>query len=145
MAEPLDPGVVESDVVRGPAGAEGIAAGGQLTDEVGERPVVGIAAGLGAQQGDGGVGRSGTAAQQEEPMRIRLIIGNQQATATLEDDPATRDLVSLLPVTIPMRDLFGRGKLGPLPRALTGGVEPVFTYQVGQIAYWPPNHDIFIV
>ena len=88
--------------MRGPPGAEGIAAGGQITDEVGERPVVGIAAGLGAQQGDGGVGRSGTAAQQEEPMRIRLIIGNQQATATLEDDPATRDLVSLLPVTIPM-------------------------------------------
>jgi hypothetical protein len=78
-------------------------------------------------------------------MRIRLIIGNQQATATLEDDPATRDLVSLLPVTIPMRDLFGREKPGPLPRALTGDVEPVFTYQVGQIAYWPPNHDIFIV
>jgi hypothetical protein len=78
-------------------------------------------------------------------MRIRLIIGNQQASATPEGDPATRDLVSLLPVTIPMRDLFGREKPGPLPQALTGDVEPVFTYQVGQIAYWPPNHDIFIV
>jgi MFS transporter, DHA1 family, multidrug resistance protein len=67
-----------------------------------------------------------------------------QATTTLEDNPASRDLVSMLPVTIPMGDLFGREKPGPLPRALTGDVEPVFTYQVGQLAYWPPNHDIVI-
>jgi hypothetical protein len=78
-------------------------------------------------------------------MRIRLTIGNQEATATLEDNPAGRDLASLLPLTIPMGDLFGREKPGPLPRALIGDVEPVFTYRVGQIAYWPPNHDIFIV
>ena len=78
-------------------------------------------------------------------MRIRLTIGNQEATATLEDNPASRDLVSMLPVTVAMGDLFGREKPGPLPRALTGDVEPVFTYRVGQLAYWPPNHDIFIV
>jgi hypothetical protein len=78
-------------------------------------------------------------------MRIRLTIGNQEATATLEDNPASRDLVSMLPVTIPMGDLFGREKPGPLPRALTGDVEPVFTYRVGQLAYWPPGHDVFIV
>jgi hypothetical protein len=89
--------------------------------------------------------QSGTGAAQEESMRIRLTIGDQQATATLADNPASRDLVSMLPVTIPMGDLFGREKTGPLPRALTGDVEPVSTYQVGQIAYWPPNHDVFIV
>ncbi len=78
-------------------------------------------------------------------MRIQLSIGDQQATATLDDNAAARDLVTLLPVTIPMGDLFGREKPGPLPRALTGDVEPVSTYRVGQLAYWPPNHDIFIV
>jgi hypothetical protein len=78
-------------------------------------------------------------------MRIRLTIGNQQATATLADNLAARDLVSMLPVTIPMGDLFGREKPGPLPRALTGEGERVFTYRVGQLAYWPPDHDIFIV
>jgi hypothetical protein len=77
-------------------------------------------------------------------MRIRLTIGDQQATATLEDNAAARDLATLLPVTIPMGDLFGREKPGPLPRALTGDVEPVFTYEVGQLAYWPPNHDIAV-
>ena len=47
----LAPGVVQPDVVRGPAGAEGVAAGGQLADEIGQRPVVGVAAGLGAEDG----------------------------------------------------------------------------------------------
>jgi hypothetical protein len=43
---------VDPDVVGSPQGAEEVAAGGQLADEVGEYPVVGGAAGFGAQQGD---------------------------------------------------------------------------------------------
>jgi hypothetical protein len=39
----------------------------------------------------------------------------------------------------------GREEPGPLPRALTGDVERVFTYPIGQLAYWPPDHDIFVV
>ena len=78
-------------------------------------------------------------------MRIQLTVGNQQATATLEDNAAARDLVTLLPVNVAMGDLFGREKPGRLPRALAGDVEPVVTYRVGQLAYWPPNHDIFVV
>ncbi|HEY8718504.1 cyclophilin-like fold protein [Pengzhenrongella sp.] len=82
--------------------------------------------------------------EEQTTMRIQLTIGDQTATATLEQNPATRDLVSMLPVTLRMRDLFEREKPGPLPRALSGGVDPVFTYAVGQIAYWPPSHDIAI-
>jgi hypothetical protein len=78
-------------------------------------------------------------------MRIRLTIGSRQATATLEDNAPARDLASLLPLTIAMGDLFGREKPGPLPRALTGDATPVFTYRVGQLAYWPPDHNIFVV
>jgi len=88
---------------------------------------------------------SGTEAQQEEPMRIRLTTGSRQATARLEDNPAARDLASMLPLTVAMSDLFGREKPGPLPRALTGDVTPAFTYRVGQLAYWPPDHNIFVV
>ena len=47
---PLHAGVVDPHVVRGPADPEVLAAGGQLPDEVGEPSVVGIPAGLGAQQ-----------------------------------------------------------------------------------------------
>jgi hypothetical protein len=82
---------------------------------------------------------------QEGTVQVRLSIGGQEAIGTLADNPAARDLVSLLPLTVPMSDLFGREKPGPLPRALTGDVEPVFTYRIGQIAYWPPGRDIFVV
>jgi hypothetical protein len=83
--------------------------------------------------------------RQEEPVRIRLTTGSRQATATLEDNAAARDLASMLPLTVAMSDLFGREKPGLLPRALTGDVTPVFTYRVGQLAYWPPDHNIFVV
>ena len=88
---------------------------------------------------------SSTGAVQEEPVRILLTIGNQEASATLEDNAASRDLVAMLPLTIAMGDLFGQEKPGPLPRPLTGEVQPVFTYRVGQLAYWPPSHDIVVV
>jgi hypothetical protein len=101
--------------------------------------------GAGDAAGPTATAPSSTAAPQEDTVRIQLSIGDQEVTGTLEDNPVTRDLVSLLPVTVPMSDLFGREKPGPLPRALTGDVEPVFTYRIGQIAYWPPSHDIFVV
>lgn len=82
---------------------------------------------------------------QEVPVtRIRLTVGDQVATATLLDNATARDFASLLPVTIQMHDLFGREKPGPLPRALDTGGERVFSYQLGDISYWSPNHDIAI-
>ncbi|MDF2849177.1 MAG: putative exported protein of unknown function [Oerskovia sp.] len=41
-----------------------------------------------------------------------------------------------------MYDLFGREKPAPLPRELAGASERQLPYFVGQIAYWPPSHDI---
>ena len=79
-------------------------------------------------------------------MRIQLTVGDQRATATLEDNAAARDLASILPVTIAMTDLSSREKPGPLPRSLAAGDgERVFTYRVGQIGYWPPDHNVFVV
>jgi hypothetical protein len=48
----LDAGGVDPDIMRGPPDPELVAAGGQLPDQVRQSPVVGIPAGLGAQQGD---------------------------------------------------------------------------------------------
>src|SRR3954452_11372464 len=75
VVDALGAGAVEAHVVRCPAQAELVAAGGQLADEVGERPVVGIAAGLGAQVGDElrgdavplGVEVGGTRVEEREP------------------------------------------------------------------------------
>ena len=56
VVESLGAGGVDADVVGGPAGPELLAAGGELADEVGQVAVVGVAAGFGAQDGDGVVG-----------------------------------------------------------------------------------------
>ena len=56
VVEEFDAGGVDADVVGGPAGAELFAAGGELADQVGQVAVVGVAAGFGAQDGDGVVG-----------------------------------------------------------------------------------------
>ena len=56
VVKELDAAAVDADVVRRPAAAELLATGGELPDQVREVPVVGVAAGFGAQQGDGVVG-----------------------------------------------------------------------------------------
>lgn len=59
MAEVLDAGVVEADVVRCPQGAELLASGSEFADQVGQGPVVWVAAGFGAEERDSGVGGFG--------------------------------------------------------------------------------------
>ena len=78
-------------------------------------------------------------------VRSRLIIGGDVATATLEDSAAARDFAALLPMTIDLHDLFGREKVGRLPRELSiDRARREFDYQVGEIAYWSPGNDIAI-
>jgi hypothetical protein len=55
--------------------------------------------------------------------KTRITVNGAPMTATLIDSATTRDFVSLLPLTIPMRDLFGREKSGDLPRSLSEGGE----------------------
>ena len=90
----------------------------------------------------GAVARRGSAAA-ADAHRIILTVDGQTATATLLDNPAAREFLALLPVTVAMDDLFGREKHGPLPRRLSEGPRTT-TYVVGDIAYWSPNHDVAI-
>jgi hypothetical protein len=77
--------------------------------------------------------------------RIRLRIGSDVATATLEDSAPARALAAMLPTTIDMRDLLGREKTGRLPRQLSiDGATREFDYQVGEVAYWPPGNDLVV-
>jgi hypothetical protein len=55
-----------------------------------------------------------TAASAQEGQRIRIRMGDQTVTATLNDSEAARDLVAMLPLSIRMRDHLGREKTGPL-------------------------------
>jgi hypothetical protein len=81
--------------------------------------------------------------REDTTMRIRLALEGGAATATLNDTPTARDFASLLPLTLEMRDLFGREKPGQLPRPLAAG-EGQSTYQIGDLGYWAPSHDLAI-
>lgn len=69
--------------------------------------------------------------------KIRIVSDSGQAVITLYDTPASKDFVSLLPLSLPFRDYAGEEKIANLPRKLTtqGGIsgnddEGDFTYYV---------------
>jgi hypothetical protein len=77
-------------------------------------------------------------------MKLNLNIGGKLVTATLADNATARDFVSVLPLSVPMKDLFGREKYGDLPRALSEDGPRRSSYEVGDIAYWSPDHQFAI-
>ena len=71
--------------------------------------------------------------------RVRITIGTKSIEATLADSEAARDFASLLPITLPMNDLFRREKFAHLPRAISEQGKRTHDYAVGTIGYWPPG------
>jgi hypothetical protein len=51
-----------------------------------------------------------TGAAAEDAQRIRIRMGDQTVTATLNSSEATRDLIAMLPLSIRMRDHLRREK-----------------------------------
>ncbi|MFB4304419.1 cyclophilin-like fold protein [Actinomadura sp. NTSP31] len=72
-------------------------------------------------------------------MSLRVTLDGQPVQATLNDSPAARDLVSLLPLTLDLEDFHGTERIGYPPRKLTtdGAPEPVAA-KAGDIAYFAP-------
>src|SRR6266567_3982374 len=85
-----------------------------------------------------------TTTNQTPAMKIRLRIDNKVLTATLTDNKTARDFISLLPLTLTMNDLFGREKYARLPRAISQEGKRTHTYQIGDLAYWSPSHDVAV-
>jgi hypothetical protein len=77
-------------------------------------------------------------------MKINITIGGKILTATLADNATARDFVSILPLNLSMKDLFGREKYGDLPNALSETGPKKNRYEVGDIAYWSPNHQVAV-
>ena len=72
-------------------------------------------------------------------MKVRLIIDGAVMTATLDDNAAARDFVSLLPLTLTLRDYAGTEKVSDLPRRLsTRGARAGIDPDVGDVAYYAP-------
>jgi hypothetical protein len=77
-------------------------------------------------------------------MKIRISIADKVVTATVADNATARDFVSVLPLRVSMKDLFGREKYGDLPKALSENGPRKNTYEVGEIAYWSPDHQFAV-
>jgi len=77
-------------------------------------------------------------------MKIRISIADKVVIATVADNATARDFVSVLPLSVSMKDLFGREKYGGLPKAFSENGPRKNTYKVGEIAYWSPDHQFAI-
>ncbi|SDE88817.1 hypothetical protein SAMN04488504_11446 [Myxococcus virescens] len=78
-------------------------------------------------------------------VKIRLVAEGTVLTATLDDNAATRDFVSLLPLSLTLKDYAGTEKVSDLPKRLStsatpAGVDP----DVGDLAYYAPWGNLAI-
>jgi hypothetical protein len=74
-----------------------------------------------------------------EGMKIRMNVEGEVVTATLDDNATSRDFVSLLPLTLTLKDYAETEKVSDLPKRLsTEGAPPGADPSVGDIAYYAP-------
>jgi hypothetical protein len=72
-------------------------------------------------------------------MRIRMSIEGTPLTATLDDNVASRDFASLLPLALTLTDYAATEKISDLPRRLsTEETPPGSEPAVGTLAYYAP-------
>jgi hypothetical protein len=70
---------------------------------------------------------------------IRFSAPEGLVDVTIHDDnPATRDLLSTLPLTLTFEDFAGREKIAYLPRELQFAGSPPSTAGSGDLAYYTP-------
>ena len=78
-------------------------------------------------------------------MKIRLTINGRPTTATLIDNPTTRDFIALLPMTLKLEDYASTEKIAYLPKKLsTQGVPAGVDPDVGDITYYAPWGNLAI-
>ena len=83
--------------------------------------------------------------RQVSTMKLRMDLEGTAITATLVDNPTSREFISLLPLTLTLTDYAGTEKIGDLPRRLTTEGAPVGSDpSVGSIAYYAPWGNLAI-
>jgi len=72
-------------------------------------------------------------------MKIRITIGGKAVTATLAGNETAKDFVSLLPLTLTLKDYADNEKISDLPKKLsTKSAPPSYDPSAGDIAYYAP-------
>lgn len=77
-------------------------------------------------------------------MNMKLRVEGQELTAILFDNDTAHDFRKLLPLTLVASDLMTREKYAHLPRPLCATAQASRSFEVGDIAYWPPGEDIAV-
>lgn len=81
------------------------------------------------------------------PMKIRLTVDGQSATATLYDNATARDFAALLPLSLTMEDYVTIERVSNLPRKLsTQGAPDGMAPAAGELTHYAPwgNLALFI-
>ena len=77
--------------------------------------------------------------QDETSRKIRIEFNGASTTATLYDNPSTRDFASMLPLDLTIDDYSTNEKIAYLPRKLTEeGAGPFANEAPGDLAYYAP-------
>ena len=91
------------------------------------------------------LGNAGAQSPHANMMRITISVEGQVLSATLDDTPTSRDFVSLLPLTITLKDYASTEKISDLPKRLTIAGAPEGTDpSIGDIAYYAPWGNLAI-
>jgi len=78
-------------------------------------------------------------------MKIKISTGNTVLTATRLDNSTSRDFMSLLPLTLTLKDYAGTEKISDLPRKLSvKGAPPGTDASVGDITLYAPWGNLAI-
>ena len=71
----------------------------------------------------------------ESDVRVNITVGDSVLKATMLDNETARDFVSMLPMTLQMRDLYHREKTGRPSRARSTGGPSQTTFEIGTFAF----------
>lgn len=78
-------------------------------------------------------------ANKSATQQLKITLGKTVLTAALNDSPTTQDFISLLPLTLTLKDHAGTEKISDLPRRLsTNGAPNGSKPLVGTVAYYAP-------
>ena len=84
-------------------------------------------------------------AQGNNMIQMKITVNGRELTATLEDNVTTRALIGMLPMTLPMMDLYGREMCYRFDSALPTDNVRNTGYEVGDIIYYPPRRSFVIM
>ncbi|HMO30453.1 cyclophilin-like fold protein [Enterovirga sp.] len=79
------------------------------------------------------------------PTIVFKMEGGRSFTATLADNPSARDFLSLLPMSLTLKDYASTEKIADLPKRLsTDGAPEGFAPSAGDVAYYAPWGNLAI-